>query len=78
MNDWTAEWVRQPKLFLSEHLNGHWSWQTERAVGRALTFPRLPRNRQRRQLWGVSVVRDEIDIIDLTIDHLLNQGWTTF
>ena len=74
MSRWKQEWFDQPKLFVAEHLNGHWSWATERAVGRSLRFPPMPKRQARDQLWAVSVVRDEIDIIGATVDHLLNQG----
>ena len=36
-----------------------------------------PLRRQRRQLgqiWGVTVVRDELDVLPLTLAHLLAQG----
>lgn len=71
---WRQEWFAQPKLYASEHFNGHWSWATERTVGRALTVPRLPKRRDDGAVWGVSVVRDELDIIGATVDHLLSQG----
>lgn len=74
MSRWKQEWFDQPKLFVAEHLNGHWSWPTEHTVGGALRFPPMPRRRGRSQLWAVSVVRDEIDIIGATVDHLLSQG----
>lgn len=64
----------QLKLFISEHLNGHWDWRIERSVARAITVPELPRTRPRDELWAVSVVRDEADIVLSTIDQLLRQG----
>ena len=68
------EWVDQPRCFLAEHLNGHWDLRTERRVSRALDLPRLPTRRPRDEVWGVSVVRDEADIIELSVAHLLDQG----
>ena len=42
---------------------------------RRMTLPRLPgRPRQAGEVWGVSVVRDELDVLPLVIDHLLRQG----
>ena len=68
------EWFDQPRCFLAEHLNGHWDARTERRVSRALALPPLPRRRPRDEVWGVSVVRDEADIIELSVAHLLDQG----
>ena len=44
-------------------------------VNRRLTLPDLPRRRARPgQIWAVSVVRDEADIIGQSIAHLFAQG----
>ena len=67
------EWIDQPKCFLSEHLNGHWKLRTEWRIARSLHLPSLPQ-RQPHQVWGVSVVRDEADIIEFSVHHLLSQG----
>lgn len=45
------------------------------AAYRGIALPRLPRRRRNPgEVWGVSMVRDEVDIIDATLDHLLTQG----
>ncbi len=67
------EWLKQPKMYLTEHLTHRWSWATERSVRRGVRLPSLRKSRN-VPLWGVSVVRDEADILPITIDHLFRQG----
>ena len=44
-------------------------------VARRMELPDLPRRRRRiGEVWGVAMVRDEIDVIGATLDHLLSQG----
>ena len=43
-------------------------------VARQMQLPPMPRRRASREVWGVAMVRDEVDIIGITIDHLLAQG----
>ena len=44
-------------------------------VARRMQLPALPRRRRRPgEVWGVAMVRDEIDVIGATLDHLLEQG----
>ncbi len=50
-------------------------WATQVGVIRRMTLPTLPRARRRPgEIWGVSVVRDELDVLPLVIDHLFAQG----
>jgi hypothetical protein len=45
------------------------------AVARAMQLPSIPPRRRRiGEVWGVAMVRDELDVIGCTIDHLLDQG----
>ncbi len=45
------------------------------AAYRGIALPRLPLRRRRPgEVWGVTMVRDEVDIIEATLDHLLGQG----
>lgn len=32
------------------------------------------RRRHSGEVWGVSIVRDEVDVVGLTVRHLLDQG----
>lgn len=73
VRDVRRDWIEQPRCFLGEHLNGHWDLRTERRISRTFDLPRLPRQ-SRDQVWGISMVRDEADIIELSVDHLLHQG----
>lgn len=52
------------------------AWRQQAQAIRDLTLPPLPRapKGERRQVWAVSVVRDEADIIEHTVRHLLSQG----
>lgn len=44
-------------------------------VARRMELPKLPHRRRRRgEIWGVAMVRDEVDVIGATLDHLLDQG----
>ena len=44
-------------------------------VARRMGFPKLPLRRRRvGEVWGVAMVRDELDVIGATLDHLLRQG----
>lgn len=44
-------------------------------VARRMQLPALPLRRRRvGEIWGVAMVRDEIDVIGCTIDHLVDQG----
>lgn len=44
-------------------------------VARRMELPDLPlRRRHPGEVWGVAMVRDEIDVIGTTLDHLLEQG----
>jgi hypothetical protein len=44
-------------------------------VARRMQLPHLPRRpRASGEVWGVAMVRDEVDVIGTTIDHLLDQG----
>jgi len=50
-------------------------WSVIRRVVKAMSLPDLPRSRRiPGAVWAVSVVRDEADIVELVIDHLLEQG----
>jgi len=45
------------------------------AAYRGISLPSLPRRRRSPgEVWGVTMVRDELDIIDATLDHLFAQG----
>lgn len=68
------ELVEQTRVYVKEHVNGHRQWSTERRISRRLSLPALPRRPGKRQVWAVTMVRDEIDVIGLSIDHLLRQG----
>lgn len=48
---------------------GH--WRTRRRVARGLSLPRLPKG---DALWAITMVKNEADIIEATIRHLLSQG----
>ncbi|WP_310529992.1 glycosyltransferase family 2 protein [Nocardioides sp.] len=54
------------------------SWERLRRqalVARRMEMPNLPRSRRHiGEVWGVAMVRDELDVIGATLDHLLNQG----
>ena len=54
------------------------SWERLRRqalVARRMEMPNLPRRRRRiGEVWGVAMVRDELDVIGTTLDHLLSQG----
>lgn len=44
-------------------------------VARRMQLPDLPRRRrQPGEVWGIAMVRDELDVIGTTLDHLLRQG----
>lgn len=43
-------------------------------VARAMQLPRLPWRPGGDEVWAVAVVRDEADIVEAVIDHLLDQG----
>lgn len=60
---WAREYQKPGRLLL------------QRRVNRALTGAPLPRRRRvPGSVWGVSVVRDEADIIELVVRHQLAQG----
>lgn len=61
---WTLREYRNPRRILLQH-----------RVDRALVGPRLPRApRVAGSVWGVSVVRDEADVIAAVLRHHLDQG----
>ena len=64
----------QVKSYLREHLKGEWDWRLEMRVMRRVRLPRLPRDRPRRAVWAVGVVRDEADVIGESVQHMLDQG----
>jgi hypothetical protein len=44
-------------------------------VARGMRLPDLPRRtRCIGEVWGIAMVRDEIDVINATVDHLFDQG----
>lgn len=43
-------------------------------VARGMQLPDLPRKRRAGEIWAVAMVRDEVDIIASTIEHLQAQG----
>lgn len=46
-----------------------------REVRRHLSLPQLPKRRRRvGEVWGISMVRNEADIVRTTLEHLLDQG----
>nr|NLI51666.1 glycosyltransferase family 2 protein [Propionibacterium sp.] len=50
-------------------------WLRQLRVIRHLDLPALPRQRRRPgEVWGVSLVRDEGDVIEATVRHLFGQG----
>ena len=50
--------------------------RTQARVIRRMALPALPRrsSAEKDAVWGVSVVRDELDVLPSVIDHLLAQG----
>lgn len=68
------EWYEQTVCYLREYTNGHRDWRAEHNIVRAMELPRLPARRRHDEVWAVSLVRDEIDVIGFTIDHMLGQG----
>ena len=67
-------WLGQAKAFVREHVYGEWDLRTEWRVERHLKLPRLPQRPWGREIWAVSVVRDEVDVIGASVEHLLSQG----
>lgn len=61
---WAAKRYRSPRQLA-----------TQARVNRRLSVPRLPVGTRRPgEVWGVTVVRDELDVLPLVIDHLFAQG----
>ena len=51
-------------------------WRRQVQVLRHLTLPPLPRGvRRPGEVWGVTVVRDEADVLPLVLDHCFRQGF---
>lgn len=51
------------------------SRRRRREVARHLSLPRMrPRRRRAGEVWGITMVRNEEDIIRTTIDHMVAQG----
>lgn len=54
------------------------TWRRLRSQARSIRSLRLPRlkrrSRQLDEVWGVTVVRDELDVLPSTIRHLFDQG----
>lgn len=46
-------------------------WQTRSRVNRGLTLPDLPRG---GEVWAITMVKNEADILDATVRHLFTQG----
>lgn len=64
----------QASWFAREYRNPR-RWRLQWRAQRGLTVPRLGWRRTRRgSVWAVSMVRDEEDVIGLTVQHLLGQG----
>lgn len=74
----TLTWLRAQlgqAAWSAKELRGRGGLRAQRRVRRAMTLPALPRRRrQAGQIWAVSVVRDEADVIAKVIAHLLAQG----
>lgn len=68
------ELVDQLACWVTEHTSGHFDWRVERRISRAVQLPTLPVRPGRGEVWGVTMVRDEIDVAGLVVDHLLRQG----
>lgn len=52
-------------------------WVEQWRSNRGITLPELPAppaRARRDEVWGIAMVRDEADIIGLTVQHLLDQG----
>lgn len=64
----------QSLCYVKEHTNGHRHWVPEQRVTRRLGLPRLPLRPGGTEIWAVTLVKDEIDIIGFTLTHLLGQG----
>ncbi|MFK5633434.1 glycosyltransferase family 2 protein [Ornithinimicrobium sp. LYQ103] len=69
-----ASEVRHVKSVLHEYRVGHWSWKVDRDVRSHLARPHVRRVRRPGQVWGVSVVRNEADVVPAVVSHLLDQG----
>jgi hypothetical protein len=60
---WALREYRRPQRWVEQ-------WRSNRGI----TLPDLPEPSQRDEVWGIAMVRDEVDIIGLTVQHLLDQG----
>ena len=50
-------------------------WKKQVQVIRHMDSPHIRRRRRHSgEVWGVSIVRDEVDVVGLTVRHLLDQG----
>jgi glycosyl transferase family 2 len=67
--------VKQARHYLHPYREDRRAIVQDAAAFVGLRFPFLrPRRRVPGSVWACSMVRDEVDIIDLTLDHLLRQG----
>jgi hypothetical protein len=67
--------VKQARHYLHPYRGDRRAIVQDAAAFVGLRFPFLrPRRRIPGSVWACSMVRDEVDIIDLTLDHLLRQG----
>ena len=66
--------ARQVARFAGEYRNPK-RWRLQLRAQRGLTFPALPWQRTvRGSIWAVAMVRDEEDVVALTVRHILEQG----
>jgi hypothetical protein len=67
--------VRQARHYLHPYREDRRAIVQDAAAFAGLRIPfLLPRRRVPGSVWACSMVRDEVDIIDVTLDHLLRQG----
>lgn len=65
---------RQVVRCVREFRTGPYRLQDMVAVRRRMHFPQMPRAGRRDEVWGVGLVRDEDDVIEPSVKHLLKQG----
>lgn len=67
LNTWAGVLVKTARRYASREF-----WRARARVRRGLVLPDL--DRVRGAIWAVTMVKDEIDIIEATVRHLLAQG----
>ena len=66
--------VGQAAWFLRS-MGGLSNWTAQVRAIKRMTLPTLPRRRRTMgEVWGVSVVRDEKDVLEAAVKHLFDQG----